>query len=87
LISNESNIVRNINNLLRRNRRILEKLCPGEKSKSTLGEMKNEGYNFKYFTNMYETKKGLSYYFCYDYGYFLLNDEETMIVKRKEYVD
>jgi len=85
--SNETNFIRNINYILRRNRRILEKLCPGDKAKSTKGNLNVEGYNFNYHTNTFHTKKGQSYYFCYDYGYLELEDDELIIVKRKDYVD
>lgn len=87
LNSDSTNLVRNINNTLRRNRRILEKLCPGDKSKSTKGILNSEGFNFNYHTNIFHTKKGLTYYFCYDMGYLELQDEEVVIVRRKDYVD
>lgn len=81
------NFIRNINYTLKRNRKILEKLCPGEKSKTTKGVLNTEGFNFNYHTNMFTTKKGLTYYFCYDFGYLELKDDEIIIVRRKEYVD
>jgi hypothetical protein len=87
LKASDTNFIRNINNTLRKNRRILENLCPGEKSKSTKGNLNVEGFNFNYHTNTYTTKKGLAYYFCYDYGYLELSNDEIIIVKRKEYVD
>lgn len=87
LNSDETNFIRNINNTLRRNRRILEKLCTGEKSKSTKGILNVEGFNFNYHTNSFTTKKGQTYYFCYDFGYLELKEDEVVIVKRKEYVD
>lgn len=86
LNSDNSNFTRNVNNILRRNRRILEKLCPYNKAKSTKGKMAIEGYNFNYHTNSFTTKKGQEYIFCYDYGYLELSDNEIIIVKRKEYV-
>ncbi len=85
--SDSNNFVRNVNNTLRRNRRILEKLCPGDKTKSTKGQLSNDGYNFNYHTNIFQTKKGLEYVFCYDFGYLDLPNDEVVIVKRKDYVD
>lgn len=87
LNSDATNFIRNINNTLRRNRRILEKLCPGEKSKSTKGILKVEGFNFNYHTNIFTTKKGQTYFFSYNFGYLELKDDEVVIVRRKEYVD
>jgi len=85
--SSSSNFIRNINNTLRRNRKILEKLCPYDKAKSTKNQLAQDGFNFNYHTNKYLTKKGLEYYFCYDYGYLELTDDEVIIVKKKDYVD
>jgi hypothetical protein len=87
LNSDGTNFIRNINNVLRRNRRILEKFCPKEKAKVSKGNLNTEGFNFNYHTNMYTTKKGLNYYFCYDLGYLEISEEEVVIVRRKEYVD
>ena len=40
-----------------------------------------KGFDFNYFTHIYTTKKGTSYYFCYDYGYLILEDGYYFIVK------
>ncbi len=45
-----------------------------------------KGFNFDYLTNIYETKKGGVYKFCYDQGYLELDDNNIAIVTRKEYV-
>lgn len=87
LNSNSTNFIRNTNNILRRNRRILEKLCPYNKCKSSRGVMNIEGFNFNYHTNIFVTKKGQQYIFCYDYGYLELQNDEIVIVKRKDYVE
>ncbi|NOR87968.1 MAG: hypothetical protein GQ527_10190 [Bacteroidales bacterium] len=87
LNSNSTNFVRNINNTLRRNRRVLEKLCPYNKSKATKGQLAAEGYNFNYHTNSYLTKKGQEYLFCYDYGFLELANNELVIVKKQDWVD
>ena len=52
LNGNTTNSIRNINNILRKNRRILEKFCPYEKSKSTKGQLSADGFNFNYHTNI-----------------------------------
>ncbi len=87
LNSDSNNFMRNVNNTLRKNRKILEKLCPHDKSKSTKGQLALEGFNFNYHTNMYLTKKGQEYHFCYDYGYLVLGENDIIIVKRKDYVN
>ena len=78
--------IRNINNTLRKNRRILENMCPGDKGIAHKDELLFSGFNFDYYTNTYTTKAGTCYYFCYDYGYLSLEDEKFAIVKRGEYI-
>ena len=78
--------VRNINNRLRKNRKILEQFCPAGKGVAHKDELLVEGFNFDYFTNIYTTKTGAQYFFCYDYGYLSLEDERFAIVKRGDYI-
>jgi hypothetical protein len=76
------NLIRNTNNRLRKNWRILEKLNP--KGKGTVGKKKldMEGFDFNYITEIYTTKAGKIYYFCYDQGYSALEGEMYMLVKK-----
>ena len=76
------NIIRNTNNLLRKNYRILEKLNPNQKTKTTKDYMLRQGFNFKYFTSIYKTKNGKVYYFVYDQGYLPLGNNYYALVKR-----
>jgi len=82
--SEENNYLRRVNSILKRNRRILEILNPDGKAKVTWKTLMREGFNFEYITEMYETGKGLQYRFCYEYGYLLLEDDEILLVKRKD---
>ncbi len=77
---------RKVNSILRKNKRILVKLNPLETSKTSKEEMLFNGFNFYYFTNIYKTKQGKTYYFVYDYGYLELDNDEYALVKKKEYV-
>lgn len=86
LNSDTNNFVRNINNILRRNRRILEEMVPDETSKSSRSKLLEKGFDFNYITNTYTTKKGIVYYFCYEYGYLPLENDWFFLVKRKEYL-
>ncbi len=45
-----------------------------------------DGFDFRFFTNLYRTQAGQTYYFCYDYGYLLLPDEKVLIVNRKTFM-
>lgn len=86
LKSTTTNLVRNINNALGKNRRILESLlAEGEDmSKANEARLIELGFQFKYITHLYTNKKGNTYYFCYDMGYLPLENGWYLIVKRKE---
>lgn len=83
LNSDSTNYIRNVNNTLRRNRRILECMIPEETAKTTKDKLLQQGFNFQFFTNIYTTQKGKSYYFCYEYGYLPLENDFYFLVKRK----
>jgi predicted nucleic acid-binding Zn ribbon protein len=80
--SDANNLVRNINNTLRRNRRILHDLNPSEKAKTNRDKLLQKGFNFNYFTHQYLTKTGSTYFFCYELGYLMLDNDEVLIVRR-----
>ena len=80
-------IIRNINNTLGKNRRILADLNPDGKARVHKDKLLSEGFKFSYFTNLYETKAGKVYYFCYDQGYIDIGDGKYAIVRRKAYVE
>ena len=84
--SNYSNYVRNINNTLLKNRRILEELLPKEEetAKTTHDKLIQKGFVFKYHTHSYTNKKGNIYFFNYDYGFLPLENNWYLIVRRKE---
>lgn len=86
LKSPTNNLIRNINNQLSKNRRILEScLLPSEQfQKIKKSKLQEEGYLFTYFTHQTINKKGTRYYYCYDYGYLLLDEEWCLIIKHKE---
>ncbi len=86
LNSDANNFVRNINNLLRKNRRILASLNPDGKTKVHKTKLLDAGFKFQYFTNQYITQGGKVYNFCYDQGYLELDKGYYALVYRKEYV-
>ena len=81
-----NNFVRNINNILRRNRKILALLNIREKTAVTKEALLGKGFSFSYYTNVYKTKGGKVYYFCYDQGYLPLEKDRFALVVKKEYV-
>ena len=83
--SDKSNLVRNVNNALLKNRRILESIIrPDEEiAKCPRQKLATLGYDFRYHTHQYQNQKGQSYHFCYDFGYLLLEGDWVLVVQRK----
>ncbi len=77
-----SNLIRNTNNLLRRNHRILEELNPNGKTTVPRTKLLSKGFDFQYFTSVYTTKTGTQYFFVYDQGYLKLEKDFYTLVKR-----
>ena len=63
------NVVRKINGILARNRNILEELNPKGKGFATRQQLKEKGFDFRYFTHLYKTKNGSVYFIIYDQAY------------------
>jgi predicted nucleic acid-binding Zn ribbon protein len=78
--SDATNLIRNTNNILRKNRRILEELAPEGKAKVHKNKLNEKGFNYSYFTTLYKTQKGSVYYYCYDYGYLPLEHDFYLVV-------
>lgn len=77
--------VRNINNVLSKNRKILDNILKDEKTaKATKEKLLQQGFNLKYITHTYTNKNGDTYCFCYDMGYLPLENDWYLIVRRKE---
>ncbi|MEX2593224.1 MAG: hypothetical protein WD426_10640 [Anditalea sp.] len=85
LKASSNNLVRNINNALKKNRNILEAILPETEgtAKTTRQNLLNQGFQFKYNTHTYTNKKGNTYSFCYDYGYLELEGDWFLLVKVK----
>ncbi|MGS2738444.1 hypothetical protein [Sinomicrobium sp. M5D2P17] len=82
LNKDSKNLIRNINNKLRKNYRILSELNPGDKTKTTKMRLMEKGFDFEYFTNVYTTRNGTIYYFLYDLGYLPLENDFYMVVRK-----
>ncbi len=87
LNSDATNFIRNINNILRKNRRILAELNPDGKTKVHRDKLSERGFKFSYFTNEYVTKSGNVYRFCYDQGYLEVENDFYTLVVRQQYVE
>lgn len=78
-----TNLMRNVNNKLRKNYRILKEINTDGKTKITKSRLDNLGFDFDYFTNLKVYKNGSEYRFIYDYGYKLLEEDFVLIVKNQ----
>lgn len=84
-----NNFIRKLNRIIKKNRGILEELCPTDKSvKVHRKELTKQGFSFEYFTNIYTTKAAKTYYFCYEFGYLDLGaDYFALVVNKKALKD
>lgn len=78
-------LIRNIHNILRKNRRILESLLPQrqQKTRLLLQKLIDTGFSIKYHTHIELNRLGSPRYFCYEYGYQKVG-EEVIIFKKEE---
>ncbi|MFI5218609.1 MAG: hypothetical protein ACHQNT_03895 [Bacteroidia bacterium] len=74
--------MRNINNILRKNRRILDSVVKADgKGKISKAKLQDKGFNFKYFTHTHTTQKGALYKLCYDYGYLPVENDFIVVIR------
>ncbi len=84
LNSDVTNHMRYVNNILRKNRRILEELNPQGKTSVHRDKLTDKGFHFDYFTSIYKNKKGDIYYYCYEYGYLSTGENFYLLVLNKK---
>ena len=82
LNKDSKNLVRTINNRLRKNYRILEALNSKDKTKVKKETLSKHGFSFEYFTSEYVTQAGSVYKYVYDQGYLPLDNDWYLLVKR-----
>lgn len=76
------NFIRNINNRLRKNYRLLTELNVSGKTKVTRRKLLDGNFDFNYFTSIYTTKKGNMYYYVYDQGYLELENDFFLLIRK-----
>lgn len=65
----QNNYVRNVHAQLRRNRKILADLFEEGYHRIHRDALFAQGYNFTFFTHLVETKGGLRWSYCFEYGF------------------
>ena len=81
--------IREINHIIRRNRRILKLLCPQGKAEVRKEVLDHMNYDYRYFSGIFRTNLG-TYYLCYDYGFspsMVDGVSRATIIQRQEYMD
>ncbi len=76
-------VVKTINNLLLKNRKILESMASVDVAKANREKLLEMGFQFKYMTHTYVTRAGKTYSYCYDYGYLPIGNDWFLVVKKK----
>lgn len=79
-----TNYVRNVSNILRKNRRILIALNPTGKIKVPKSKLLEKGFDFNHFTSIYQTKDNGMYCYCFEQGYLAVDNNYYLLVVKKE---
>lgn len=77
------NLIRNINNRLKKNYKILSELNETGKTKTTRTKLYDMGFDFTLFTSIYTTKTGNTYFYVYDQGYLGLENDGFLLIKKE----
>jgi predicted nucleic acid-binding Zn ribbon protein len=85
LNSDETNYVRNVNNILRKNRRVLMDLNITGKTRVSREKLSEKGFDFNFYTSTYTTKEGAQYFYCYDQGYLSVDRGFYLLVVKKDF--
>lgn len=77
------NNIRNINHQLLKNRRALDALLPFDEKMAVVDllELLGKGFNETYHTQTKTLQPGVTQYFCYDLGFFKIENEKCVIVR------
>ena len=76
------NLIRNVNNRLRKNYRILSELNSSGKTKVTRSRLLEKNFDLSLFTSIYTTKSGNVYFYVYDQGYLELENDFFLLIRK-----
>lgn len=76
------NLLRNTNNRLRRNYKVLTQLNTSGKTKVSRMKLYDHNFDFHFFTSIYITKTGSIYYYVYDQGYLELENDYYLLIRK-----
>ena len=81
-----SRLVRRVNYILNRNRRILAEIRSLEVNRVPREELVDRGFDFSFHTHVLQVGEEEPHYFCYEYGWYQVDRELLCLVKGKEEV-
>lgn len=81
----ETNYMRKVNSILRKNRKIIANLNPQKRTKVQREILQKKGFDFHFNTHIYTTPGGNVYKFCYEQGYSLQHDGFVWLLKKPEF--
>jgi len=84
MYSSHYNVLRSINSILRKNRRVLEELLGDETQRLNREKLLQHGFHFGYHTHVREANDGRTEYYCYDYGYRPISADSFQLVRTAE---
>ena len=73
--------IRHINNVLRKNRRILQELFRLEMTRVTPAFLMHKGFSFEHFTHEFTQNAEKKHRFCYEYGYYHAGADQLCLVQ------
>lgn len=74
--------IRSITHILVKNRKVLEKWANKKRNPVKLQDVLSDGLNLTYCTQTVLQPVGNPHYFCYDYGYQLLPNDQCRILQQ-----
>ncbi len=83
----QNNYVRNVHAQLRRNRKILGDLLDSGHHRIHRDALIAQGYNFTFFTHLVETKDGLRWSYCFEYGFREVGKGYLELQKSSNYLE
>jgi hypothetical protein len=85
----ESLHLKNINRILRRNRKILRDLLTPETDRVIISRAELEflQFHFSFYTHSHTNKSGNTFHFCYEFGYLTISPERIIVIKRSAHLD
>lgn len=77
-----------IDTILKQNRRILKKYNQSGQSQIKKDLLLKEGFDFNYFTHYWKAKNGNVYFFCYEFGFRdLKENNKYMLILWQDYMN